>query len=479
MSQYVTSGYVAPGYVTEETEAPPETSTFFRDNLLSFLPIEFEVRDVAGDMSAFLKVVAIPQDEMLDFIDSFTSIFDIENCEEKYLPYIAKALNYPLSDRDTVGQKRLQLLEAVNIYKRKGTVESFRILFYSLGYLITLIPLWTKDYATFERYPGTWKPATFNARITGFALPSLTITESNRYLRIALDGGPEVVISLSLGTNRAWADIAAEIDVKINPYNGVCFLDNVNRIVIASQISGENSIINLVNVVSSAYRDLGFAAGVVRGIDYQVPEDWPELVQNGGKWFPSPHFGIEVFSIKDYVLNDDEFAYIRSRIELIRPCHTVLEWIDYIKDLSDVLSVSEETLTGSVEPTLIENWWPLCPDRGTYSEYEYLRDGLIPNRNHVTNLFFRHYRRSLNNTVRRDAFDYIYFNCSREFPGGPPQMPDRNEPRYFRDGFPLGEPTRRGCMFDFDPLTTKYFNPEDEDRPLFDSLEEMDEYYNP
>lgn len=433
-------------------------TTFFRDNLLRFLPIEHQLRDFdSGDLSDFLKIVAIPLDDFTNFVEQFTSIFDVDTCDPKYLPYLAKMVNYPLSDRDDVASKRLQLKNAVEFYKRKGLHESFRILFYSLGYVINLVELWTKDYSSFFRYPGSWTPPIFPASVVGTNLVLITINEANRNLRISIDGSLEIPIALTVGPSRSLLSIAEEIDAALDVIEGDCFLVS-GKIKIVSRRSGEFSSVRVIDVTSSAYQILKLGVGTYNGIDYNVPDDWPELQENGGEWYKSPHFGIEVYSIKGYVTDPEEFNYIRERLELVRPIHTVLDFINYAKDVTDSMGFGEDEQIAQLESKFVDPWpYAVCMDRGVSSEYLYRRNGLVPNRTDYVRVLYGHKRKSLDNAPSRESFVYDVFQLSREFPSGPPQMPDRSVGIYARDGYLTGDPTRESCsseqeIVDFDMI---------------------------
>lgn len=444
---------------------------YFNDNLIKYLPLDFDIEDMTyGDLSAFLQVVAISLDELKSLLDNFSSVWNLEppsqgGADPKYYPYIANLLNYPLSDRDEDEDKRLQLINAVEVYKSKGLVESFTTLFYTLGYFINLVPLWTRDYKNFQPYPGNFIPLLSNATATGFALPLIPITNVNRYLQISIDGGPARLITLALGDSVPLATIASQIDAVIEPA-GRCFL-NSGLITVQSNSVGRGSSVNLINVVSSAYRDLGLSVGTKTGVDTNVPTSWPELLGNGGDWYPTPHFGIQVYSIKGYVIDPDEFAYVRSRIELIRPCHTVLDWIDYTKNITDIEEVEEDDFMGNINPQFLEPVWANCPNRGAM--YQYIRDGTVHSRSDTNRLFYQHFRNARTTAALRNSYTYQNFNLSREYPSGPPQMRDRGAtptaqgggPYYFRGGYNLGDPTRKGCSLLAETLSLWSFPPDD------------------
>lgn len=428
-------------------------TSYFRDNLLRFLPSEFAYQDRnIGDLEDFLQVVALSMDEFDSFIEEFTTIFDVDTCETKYLPYLAKMIGYPLSERDDEDSQRTQLREAVSWYKRKGLTESFRILFYSLGYVINLVELWTKDYETFHKYPGSFLPRVFRAEVFGTSAPTVSVSSNTCALRIRIDGSPAVDIRLTPDVSKPLETIAQEIQVRLVDVGGQCVVDG-GQLVIRSLESGQESSVRLEDVPLSAYSILGLYPGTWYGFDPVVPDYFDELKENGGEWYKSPHFGIEVFAIKDYVLDPEEFWYIRDRIELVRPAHTVLDWIDYVKALADTFSVSESDFIAELTPGQIDVWpFPICIDRGENSQFEYLRDGLVPNRSEVTRVAYQHYRLVVDTAPRRNQFEYEYYILSRDSETGPTPMPTRGEIHYYRDGMPIGDPKRDSCGYDVEEV---------------------------
>jgi len=431
-----TPGYVQPGYVQE-------IKGWFEDNLLRFLPAEYLAQDVTGDLESYLEVVTFTLDEMDELVTKFVEIFDVEKCEAQYLPLIAKTLGYPLDERDREEDQRQQLRRAVDWYRRKGLHESFRILFYSLGYIANLIELWTEDYVTFKRYPGTWIPSVFAATAYGTTAGTLGITNATRNLRVSIDGSQPITISLTVGEGLDTNAVAAEIDAEINQVGGDCFVDS-GTLVIKSRVSGESSFVSITQSDNSAHTVLGFSLGTFRGIDYTIPDDLDILLENGGKWYKTPHFGIEIFSIKDYVRDADEVEYLRGRLELVRPVHTVLEFLTYLKSVADAFNVREDDLIGVLTPEIAEIWpFPVCMRRNV--SVVYIRDGTVPDRSPANAEYFGHNRKGIDNAYRRGEFVYQYPLLTRGDPAGPPEMPNRGEARFYRDGIPIGEPNRISC----------------------------------
>jgi len=123
---------------------------FYTQRLFDFLPAQMQTDDkISGDLQVFTKILGMTMDEVKSFIDQFTDIFDIDRCDTKYFDALAYLLGYPLNKQDSFESQRFQLKNAVELWKRKGTFEVFRILFYLLDFDITITELWTEDYALF------------------------------------------------------------------------------------------------------------------------------------------------------------------------------------------------------------------------------------------------------------------------------------------------------------------------------------------
>jgi len=439
-------------------------SAFFRDNLLRFLPIEFELRDESiEDLENFLAVVALPLDDLKTYVEEFDSIFDVDSCDPKYLPLLANLINYPISDFDPVPSQRRQVRTAVSWYKSKGLSDSLRALFYSFGYEISVVELWTEDYKDFFPYPGTFVPVTAPATLAGKVSDPLEITDANRTLRIKVNRTVEVLVTLTLGSRTA-AQIVAEIDAALDPVEADCVLvsspgseEALLDFEISTRAEGADAELELIETTTSVIPDLNFDHTQAVGINAEVPSDWSELLENGGTWFKSPHFGIEAAPVDpDQLITTDEseeFRVIRDRIELVRPAHTVLDWIRLIQKLEDAFLHLGDSLFVGTYLDLYDTWpLPVCYTRNS-GHYNYLRDGEIEDRSTATNEELFHTRhlptplRYRDGTVSGSASPYITFwNLSRSYASGPPQMADRGTWGYhYRGGYGYSAWTRGSC----------------------------------
>lgn len=101
------------------------------------------------DIKKLTNVVSYTLDELKSYIDQFIDNFDIERVEPKNINIIGNLLGYPFSNETEVEFKRRLLRTAIEFYKAKGTSDSIKILFYTLGLNVEVTPLWTADFQDF------------------------------------------------------------------------------------------------------------------------------------------------------------------------------------------------------------------------------------------------------------------------------------------------------------------------------------------
>ena len=99
---------------------------YFEQKLMDLLPPLYRIEDESGDLRSFLNVAAPTLDELKDLIDRFPQIFDVDVCEEHWLPLLANLVGMPFDGTiDPTAQRRL-IREAISIYQRKGTIPGIR-----------------------------------------------------------------------------------------------------------------------------------------------------------------------------------------------------------------------------------------------------------------------------------------------------------------------------------------------------------------
>ena len=98
----------------------------FETRLLDLLPPLYRLRDDSGDLAAFLRVPGASLDELKDLIDRFPLLFDVDRCEECWLPLLAQLVGQPFDPRRSPAENRRRIREAVPYYRRKGTIPAIR-----------------------------------------------------------------------------------------------------------------------------------------------------------------------------------------------------------------------------------------------------------------------------------------------------------------------------------------------------------------
>lgn len=109
-------------------------SDWFKDNLLGLLPPLYEHNDEAGDLRTFLSLPAGTLDELKQAIDDFPTIFDVDHCDERFLPLLARLVGLEVDGTCSPDCQRRRVREAVEIYRRKGTIPAIERDFNALGW---------------------------------------------------------------------------------------------------------------------------------------------------------------------------------------------------------------------------------------------------------------------------------------------------------------------------------------------------------
>jgi len=99
-------------------------ASYFGKKLIDLLPPLYRERDGSGDLQTLLNVPAASFDEIKELIDRFPELFDVDRCEDRFLPLLGQIVGHrfdPLADAPT---QRRRIREAVEIYRRKGTIPA-------------------------------------------------------------------------------------------------------------------------------------------------------------------------------------------------------------------------------------------------------------------------------------------------------------------------------------------------------------------
>ena len=102
------------------------------------------------------------------------------------------------------------------------------------------------------------------ASITGTVAEVYTITSANKYLKIKINGGVEVTVTLTEGVGKTASSIASDIDTALDAY-GAGATSPSDVVIITTDESGSGTSIEIEAITSSAYSTLGFVVGTTSG----------------------------------------------------------------------------------------------------------------------------------------------------------------------------------------------------------------------
>jgi phage tail-like protein len=99
-------------------------SSYFEKKLIDLLPDLYRESDETGDLETFLKIPAATLDEIKLLIDRFPEIFNIDQCEDRFLPFLGQIVGHRFDPLVGAAVQRRLIREAVEIYRRKGTIPA-------------------------------------------------------------------------------------------------------------------------------------------------------------------------------------------------------------------------------------------------------------------------------------------------------------------------------------------------------------------
>ena len=97
-------------------------SDWFKTHIHELLPAVYLEEDQQGDLKTFLQLVAEVLDELKGAMDAFPDIFAVERCNERFLPLLASLVGCPSKRSFPIETQRRLIREAVESYRRKGTL---------------------------------------------------------------------------------------------------------------------------------------------------------------------------------------------------------------------------------------------------------------------------------------------------------------------------------------------------------------------
>ena len=102
------------------------SDSYFKDKFRELLPPLYIVSDESGDLTTFLEVLAPTLDELKGLADRFPEMFDVDQCEERFLPYLADLVGYPLDPTAPAELRRRMIREWVEWNRRRGSIPAIR-----------------------------------------------------------------------------------------------------------------------------------------------------------------------------------------------------------------------------------------------------------------------------------------------------------------------------------------------------------------
>jgi len=102
----------------------------FEQDMKKLVAELYSIEDSTGVMDVVLKALGNQLDSFKGLVDDFTTIFDVDKCEAKYLPYLAHQFGWELDTNLTeyLQRKIVKLLMA--IYREKGTKQGIISMIY-------------------------------------------------------------------------------------------------------------------------------------------------------------------------------------------------------------------------------------------------------------------------------------------------------------------------------------------------------------
>jgi phage tail-like protein len=97
---------------------------WFQQNLINLLPPMYADKADGSDLSTFLALPAETLDELKASIDRLPGIFDVDHCDERFLPLLAMLVGHSYDGTDAPENQRRLIREAIEIYRRKGTLPA-------------------------------------------------------------------------------------------------------------------------------------------------------------------------------------------------------------------------------------------------------------------------------------------------------------------------------------------------------------------
>lgn len=97
----------------------------FADRMLALLPEVYAESDASGDQRAFLAVVGPTLDELKGRIDGIPELTSPAGCPPDFLGYLVSLIGAEYDPTASPAPQRQRIQEAIERYRRRGTVSGF------------------------------------------------------------------------------------------------------------------------------------------------------------------------------------------------------------------------------------------------------------------------------------------------------------------------------------------------------------------
>lgn len=96
----------------------------FHEKLWELLPAIYRRQDTHGDLDSLFRIVGPELDDLKQLIDGIPNQFDVDHAPEKFLPFLAGLVGVSLEGLPTSEARRREIREAIEAYRRKGTIPA-------------------------------------------------------------------------------------------------------------------------------------------------------------------------------------------------------------------------------------------------------------------------------------------------------------------------------------------------------------------
>ena len=111
-------------------------------NLLKAFPDLLLVRDDTGDFKKFITILEESLDLLFKDVSQFSDVWDVQNCNQRFLPYLAQKLGWDLDTTKSVQIQRKTVSLIGKVYRGKGVkqgvIDAVRLLLAVDAFIVEL-----------------------------------------------------------------------------------------------------------------------------------------------------------------------------------------------------------------------------------------------------------------------------------------------------------------------------------------------------